>query len=280
MRILCYLYRLGILQKLNFTLSAIIFGKKYVIPIRGGLGVHNLRQDEPWMDVVLQKTTFISEGQFWDIGVNIGQTLLKLKAIDDEREYIGFEPNPQCVGYTTELIRVNALRRAALYPVGLSNKTGVVELNFYSEDSADSSASIIKDFRPQKIYRIEWVPCFKPEEIIGIDQKKIGIVKIDVEGAELEVLLGLETIIKKERPFIIIEVLPIYTPVNVGRLIRQEEIEQLMQGEGYKILRIMKKASNQFNSFQLLEKIGIHADINLSDYLFCPEEHLNAILSS
>ena len=39
----------------------------------------------------------IENKKFIDVGVNIGQTLLKLKSVSSEIDYIGFEPNPICV---------------------------------------------------------------------------------------------------------------------------------------------------------------------------------------
>ena len=41
---------------------------------------------------------------FIDVGVNVGQTLLKLKSISSEINYLGFEPNPNCVNYLKNLI--------------------------------------------------------------------------------------------------------------------------------------------------------------------------------
>ena len=43
-------------------------------------------------------------GAYLDIGVNIGQTLMKLKSVNPKIEYIGFEPNATCVHYVNKLI--------------------------------------------------------------------------------------------------------------------------------------------------------------------------------
>jgi FkbM family methyltransferase len=72
------------------------------------------------------------EGLFIDVGVNLGQTLVKVKDIDPERSYLGFEPNPSCVAFTERMIPALGLRNCRTVPAGLSSETGIVELAMIS----------------------------------------------------------------------------------------------------------------------------------------------------
>ena len=111
-----------------------------------------------------------------------------------------------------------------------------------------------------------------------IDQENIYIIKIDIEGAELEVLKGVSSFMGTCRPFIVIEILPVYQQSNQSRLYRQTEIETLVEQRNYKILRVKKTAENTFERFELIHTIGIHGDQNLCDYVLCPKERIQNLV--
>ncbi len=251
-------------------------GKLVKIPILGGVGINNLYSSEIWLLEIIKRLSEIKKGAFFDIGVNIGQTLIKLKSIDSEVEYFGFEPNPSCVYYVNRLIIENSYKNTRLFPVGIHEFTEILKLHFYQDDQADSSASIIKNYRAGKEIREEFVPCFNHETLIrSISFKKIAIMKIDVEGAELEVLKGIQPFLVSDRPFIIVELLPVYSLSNTGRLIRQKEVEKLLLEMGYTIFRIIKNKQGSLKKIKLVEEIGIHSNIDLCDYLCSPKEFSN-----
>ncbi|MBK7626701.1 MAG: hypothetical protein IPJ16_05790 [Bacteroidales bacterium] len=59
-----------------------------------------------------------------DVGANIGQTLIKIKSIDKEINYLGFEPNPVCVNYLyIRLLIETILKHAIVFPAGISDKS-------------------------------------------------------------------------------------------------------------------------------------------------------------
>ncbi len=122
------------------------------------MGYENIRQWELWMCHLLKKILPLKEGIFIDVGVNIGQTLLKLRSVDSSREYIGFEPNPHCVYYVEALIKENGFLNGRLIPVGLLDRDAVLELNLYSDGNTDSQASMVAELRQDKIYRKIFVP--------------------------------------------------------------------------------------------------------------------------
>ena len=91
------LQRTGLLARMNFSVRARIGGQRVTVPIREGIGTNLLLQDEPWMFPLLGALLRQFPGVFVDVGVNVGQTLTKVKAIEPGRSYVGFEPNPVCV---------------------------------------------------------------------------------------------------------------------------------------------------------------------------------------
>ena len=77
--------------------------------------------------------------------------------------------------------------------------------------------------------------------------EKIDLIKIDVEGAELEVLESIKNLIKKHKPFIIIEILPVYSKENKSRLDRLKKIELLIDEFSYHIHLIRKNKKESYS---------------------------------
>lgn len=267
------LNKIGVLAKVNITEDFILNNKLFKIPILKKIGFDNLFITEIWMVQVLDKIKNYKEGVFVDVGVNIGQTLIKLRCVDEKRTYIGFEPNPFCLFYTDELIKSNNFQNTVVIPIGISDKNEVLSLNIYSEnDMQDSGASIIENFKDQKIYKKIFVPVFSVQNLNNLFTD-IGILKIDVEGAELEVLESFKDLIIKNRPFILMEILPSYNKENLFRTERTSKIISIVTDLEFNIYRIMKNQDQTFNSFIKMKEIPIHSDLSLCEYIFVPQEH-------
>src|SRR5450755_3629853 len=232
------LYRLGLLKSINILSSRKVKKTKISIPVLGGIGLDNIYLPELWMCDLIEYGISVNPGFFIDIGVTIGQTLIKLRAIDRELPYVGFEPNAECVHYINRLVKLNNFKNINLIPVGLFSKNAVITLSLYSESGADPSASLIENFRKNN------VPVF---EYGGIESTKqmgrISMIKIDVEGAELEVLSSLKSVILENQPIVLIEILPAYDKDFTNRVERQNTIAVLMNELGYTILRVHKSKS-------------------------------------
>ena len=272
-----FLNRARLLSLLNVRSQIAVVGRRINIPIRKSMGYSLLHSFEPWMIQLMQKLKPVFPGQFVDIGVNLGQTLIKAKAVFGEFQYVGFEPNPYCVAYVEELIRTNQWKDCNLIPVGISDKSEVLKLNFFYASTFDPSASMVPGFREnQKVDHFIYIPVMNEAYLQALlPRVRHCLVKIDVEGAELEVLKGLHNWISSERPLFIIEILPVYSADNQFRLARQQELEALLTGLRYSILRIGKGKLNVTE----LNSIEIHGDIDKCDYVLCPEEMKTTVMA-
>jgi hypothetical protein len=150
------------------------------------------------------------------------------------------------------------------------------QVDFYSDYPEDSSACMIDNFRPDnKIYARTIAPVFQYKSLAGIlGEKSVGIVKIDVEGAELEVVKSLLELIKRDKPIILIELLPVYSVDNIFRKNRQDELEQIFTDTDYAISRVEKTPSNAFSCLNPVEEIEIHSDLTRCDYVILPSAQL------
>jgi FkbM family methyltransferase len=276
------LRRLGLVKYLNLSINVKKKDKLFTIPVVGGIGFQNIFDDEPWMDDVLTiMSKEVKSGSFIDVGVNIGQTLIKVKSNFDSRiNYLGFEPNPNCLNYCTKLTAKNNWGAGVnILPVAISQEIGLIQLFKYSSGETDPSASIIQNFRPnQNVVEIQHIVSLRFNDIFRQFEETFfpRIVKIDVEGAELQVIESLREVVKKFNPIVLMEILPSYTIENSERINRQNTISKIFTDLGYQIYRICKLSSNHFSHLSALHQnqIEIHSNIEFSDYVFIHKDDL------
>jgi FkbM family methyltransferase len=255
---------------LNVTIPARISGRGIRIPLIAGVGFDNLQPTEHWMDAILPVLLRSRAGTFVDVGVNVGQTLIKLRQFDPAVPYLGFEPNPVCYTYTQKLIAANRFEHCTLVPVGLSNAATVV--SFHMRSDSDVGASTVDGFRKlgDDQHRIRLVPVFTGDDMLErLGTPAVSVLKVDVEGAELEVLQGFESTLAR-RPLVLCEILPLFSddgPKGRFRKPRQDALLAFMRQAGYSLYRILPDATAV-----PLREIEVHRDPDLTNYIFTPQE--------
>jgi len=136
-----------------------------------------------------------------DIGANVGYyTRLASKLVGDGGKVLGFEPLPKA--YNLLLKNTCDLDNTKIYKCGLSSSEG--DTNFYIREAGDTSSLLVANSN-EKVQEI--IVSIKKADSFINEMEKVDFVKIDVEGYELEVLLGMTAIISKYRPIIIFEYL-------------------------------------------------------------------------
>lgn len=214
------------------------------------------------LDQIIKKN---SDLVFVDVGVNIGQTLIKVKELDQNITYLGFEPNPFCFQYVDQLLEINNISNTQIFCCGISNITSQVELLIDNKSKLDPSASILSSYRKGKYKKIQ-VAVFDPNQIGLLKNLKIGYIKIDVEGAEMEVLYGFKSIIDQFKPIILTEILPIHKKDDKSRLFRLEQLNTFIRSIGYSIYRVDMKSGELLN----LPEIDANNNYDLCNYVFYP----------
>lgn len=263
------LRRTGLLKYLNITLRLNQPGGRLRVPLMGTVGFeHFSKEKEMWMRSLLNVFYNVTRGAgvFVDVGANIGQTLLKVKAVNRHWEYLGFEPNPNCLRYLQVLINKNGFSNTTLLPFGLSDETRNGNLDLFSASAVDTYASIVPGFRSKVVRSID-IAIINGKEVFENFKKPVAVLKVDVEGGELEVIRGLKSMIGADQPFIICEVLPVYDASNQVRLGRQLALEKLMDDLNYDKFRVTSEGK-----LIPCREIGIHADLDQVNYLFAPRK--------
>jgi FkbM family methyltransferase len=264
-----------LLSRFNFNTSLVLGRRKFIIPIIKNIGFQNRNiSNDDWFLKLLRSINIAENTSFVDIGVNIGQTLLKYRSCCEER-YWGFEPNPSCVYYLNQLIKENNILNATIVPVGLSADNYVSK--FYLKNEVDSAATAFSDLRPG-FYNTDnamFVPLFSFDKFNANETiKSIALVKIDVEGGELEALLGMRYTITKHRPAIVCEILDSHSEDNLYKMQnRADKIVDLMNELDYQIHQV--DYSGEQIKAEKIKTLALKkwepASLNQNDYLFLPK---------
>lgn len=195
------------------------------------------------------------EAVFLDIGANIGQH--SLFASRHCKHVYSFEPMKKIYDQFYSSIFVNDILNISLYNYGLGNKAEVLPI--YGNDNIGASSVFTNENR-KKIQDIKVLRLDDVYKQIGINN--CDLVKIDVEGYELEVLKGGENFFKKYKPKIILEYTPFFYDKKDPNI--SKEIIQLLFSLGYALYDI--------DNNQVIDKNNIedfHARVTFQTNIFC-----------
>lgn len=228
------------LSSLNYNLTRKSDAGSLKIPVINDVGRAHLDEHEPHIEALF-KRLYKPGTLLIDVGVNIGQTLLKFVSVAGrDCRYVGFEPNTKAASYVDEIILRNALVNAMVLPVGLGATTRIASLLVGTAGTTDPGASINAQMRDADFYGArKAVAVFNGDDVLAELDLQRGpiILKIDVEGAELEVLAGLTKTLSKLSPMVILEILPpsgFSHEVNVFRIDQAKRLKRFMADHGYR----------------------------------------------
>jgi FkbM family methyltransferase len=142
----------------------------------------------------------IRSGVVLDVGANIGNYSKLVLKINPHLQVYAFEPHPVTFGRLIENIKSERL-----LPVNsaVGDSEGVLSLYDYADDDGSAHASLYQDVienihkKPSVEHRVKIIKLDDFLERVNVNN--VALLKIDTEGHELAVLLGLEKFIKLGR---------------------------------------------------------------------------------
>ena len=151
------------------------------------------------------------DGYFYDVGANIGLYTWLCRKLSSNRKILVFEPDPKNFALLLMTKDHSTIKNINLYNIALSNQ---VETVSFQQDTLTSATGMISDGQTP------WIEKYLGQETNSIqvntdylDNKtfklhKPSLIKIDVEGHELEVLKGGEKKLSQYKPLLLIESFP------------------------------------------------------------------------
>lgn len=146
-----------------------------------------------------------------DLGANVGMMTLALAALTPQGHVYAFEGSPETTLALQETVKANNLPNVGAYNVVVGRSTQSVK--FFDMPDVRSSGHYVPADAPREVTSL-WQDTSKMilSQTKSVDDlveelhiPKVDFIKIDVEGAELDVLAGAEKTLARWRPMLIME---------------------------------------------------------------------------
>ncbi len=166
-----------------------------------------------------------------DVGANVGFfSLLCARLTGSDGRVIAFEPIPSVRANLMTNIALNDFRHVWVIPKAVSDRAAT--LTIYEGPDGHKGISSLRPLESSSNkLTIEAIAL----DDIAADFSKVACIKIDVEGAEMLALLGMEKLVARDRPYFIIEFTDAYLK-SFGHTVSQ--MAEWLQARGYQLYRI------------------------------------------
>lgn len=147
---------------------------------------------------------------FADVGANQGEYTLLAAGRLTRGTVLAFEPVPAIYANLAANLRLNRLRNVLPFNFGLFDRAATLPM-FTSDDTLihgafnEGLASVFaSDYRKDALAELQFQVFDEVFPKLGLD--RLDLMKVDVEGAELQVLRGAAATLRRFRPRLILEV--------------------------------------------------------------------------
>jgi len=215
-------------------------------------------------------------GLFLDIGANNGISAAGFRRINTSYDILSIEPNGHHA-VSLERLRQTIPRfqyrrlGAGCAPGRLTLYTpmyGSIPIHSHTSTSKEYlDVSLRRDFSARVVKRITYDE--QVVQVVPLDELQLepNIIKLDVEGSDYHVLLGLRATIQKHRPYIMVE----YTPQHMG------DFESYFAERRYSLF-VYDERKDTFAAFRKERETETWRTTALQVNLFCvPDEHVSIL---
>jgi FkbM family methyltransferase len=191
------------------------------------VGKH-LREDNYERDVTALFRSKLKPGmRVVDIGANVGYfTMLAASLVGPQGHVFAVEPNARNVRLLEASRRANRFEHVTVAQTAAGRQTGLLILN----TSFSNGTTSVPPDELRQFLSAETVSCLRLDSLLDASAR-VDLIKVDVEGAEYNALLGMEATIRRCRPFIVSEFSPGMLP-GISQISGEDYLRWLI-GLGY-----------------------------------------------
>ncbi len=233
--------------------------KNYVFTMKSGLEKGLKRRYgfgfKPKFHFVSKEDEFFMKYDFegktvFDVGAYVGLvTMFFARTVGQNGNVFSFEPNPRNYEELIYNVKLNGFSNITTMQLGLGEKHEKLK---FAVDPTQPARGTFDTERKEKIIRNRRantceVEVYPLDELIKVKRlPKPDFIKVDVEGLEMDVLLGMSETIKKYSPVLFIEI--------HGSL--KKEMILFLKNEGYSIFHI--ETEHYIDEEQIIHMNGEH----------------------
>lgn len=144
-----------------------------------------------------------------EAGANLGSETILLSKLVGEGKVYGFEPNPYTFERLSINVTINDLKNVKVYDIAIGEKNGDISFNIYPKGFCNpgmSSKYMETPLTTKITVQQKTLDTFVQEQ--GIT--KLDFLKMDIQGAEMDLLNGASATISKYKPTIFLEALALF----------------------------------------------------------------------
>jgi FkbM family methyltransferase len=142
-----------------------------------------------------------------DIGAHIGlYSVFFSKKLKNTGKVICFEPTPGTFSILKQTVELNHLENCKLVNAAIADKSGIMKFNLTTADGEGSNANSL--VRTERSVNSTEVKVFSIDEYRRSEELRIDVLKIDVEGYELNALKGAKETFLTDKPIGILALHP------------------------------------------------------------------------
>lgn len=188
----------------------------------GGASVYFNMMEAEQTETMLAE--FTAGKVFFDIGANIGYySILAARNIGETGTVVAFEPVISNLTFLYRHVQLNKANNIKVLPFALSDKSAIA---CFSLGQNSAMGHLAEGSSNGKGEDLVYVPTVTLDEIAEKMNLMPDVMKIDVEGAEMEVFHGAENVLKTAKPTIFLST---HSPA-----LRTECLE-FLRGIGYRV---------------------------------------------
>jgi len=187
-----------------------------------------LRDDEHILNALLSQCR--PGAVYWDVGANLGHyAIVMANAVGRKGRVFAFEPEPRVRERLAENLALNGCTNVTVVPRGLSDHGGTATFYVASDQAAGTHSLVSQDPDGQ----LTTIELTTGDAFVGDGNPLPSVIKIDIEGAELAALRGMDALLHE--PALIAVLCEVHFAIleASGQSHAPAQIQRLLQDAGF-----------------------------------------------
>ncbi len=162
---------------------------------------------DSWLVTLLCDLAKQHPGAVLDIGANQGLLTASIaRQLGPSRSLVAFEPVPETANRAAATFALNGLSNATVLAIGVGDTDEDLQFNIIEGNSdLATTRAVVGTSKATALT----VPCRRLDSLLdNALREPVGLMKIDVEGFEPNVVRGAQSLIARDRPAIVFEYWP------------------------------------------------------------------------